>query len=225
MIRYVKLPFKRQRYHFVEEMQQLFWGNKSCAKYLQFIHEKLDHPYADLFEVGKDSCTNLHLAFYDRYRSGWPEMVSLYERFIKDFVSLQFDEDYLFQSFPTARFCIPLNVAVGRYHNDAEFGHPAGEINFVIPLTDSDGTASIWVESEPGKKDFQPMQMRIGELIMFDGNRLTHGNEINQTGKSRVSMDFRILPLSKYDEGDAKESITTKTKYVEGQYYKRFTKK
>jgi hypothetical protein len=224
MIRYVKLPFKRQRYHFVEEMQCLFWGNKACAKYLQFIHEKLDREYSEQFKVGKDSSTNLHSKFYDKYRNGWPEMETLYERFIKEFVSRQFDEDFLFQSFPTVRFCIPLNVAVGHYHNDMEFGHPEGEINFIIPLTDSNDTASIYVESEPGKKDFLPMKLRIGELIMFDGGHLTHGNEKNLTGATRVSLDFRVLPLSKYNPEAGGESITRKTKFIEGEYYKRFTK-
>jgi ectoine hydroxylase-related dioxygenase (phytanoyl-CoA dioxygenase family) len=224
MIRYFKMPFKRQRYHFVEEIQRLFWGHKLCTQYLQHLHNKLDHPYSELFEVGKDSSTNLHQAFYDKYRSGWPELEKVYENFIKEFVSKQFDEDFLYQSFPTVRFHIPGNVAVGHYHNDAEFGHPEGEINFIIPLTDSNDTASVWVESEPGKKDFLPMKLRIGELIMFDGNRLTHGSEINTTGSTRVSMDFRILPLSKYDENNSGISITRKTKFVEGEYYRRFTK-
>lgn len=218
------MPFKRQRYHFVEEIQRLFWGDKMCGRYLQHLHLKLDSSYQALFEIGKDSSTNLHQSFYDKYRSGWPELETIYEKFIKEFVSKEFDEDFLYQSFPTVRFHIPGNVAVGRFHTDAEFGHPEGEINFIIPLTDSSDTASIWVESEPGKNDFEPIRLRIGTLIMFDGNHLTHGNKVNETGSTRVSMDFRILPLSKYDEHNSKESITTKTKYIEGQYYKRFKK-
>lgn len=224
MIRYFKMPFKRQRYNFEREVKELFWSGKMIPQHLKELHFKLDHSYNELFEVGKDSSTNLHSTFYNRYRAGWPEMELLYEKFIKEFVSRQFDEDFLFQSFATVRFHIPGNVAVGHYHNDMEFGHPEGEINFILPLTDSDNTASVWVESEPGKKDFLPMRLRIGELIMFDGNHLTHGSEVNTTGSTRVSMDFRILPLSKYDPDSAGKSVTLKTKFIEGQYYKRFIK-
>jgi ectoine hydroxylase-related dioxygenase (phytanoyl-CoA dioxygenase family) len=224
MIRYIRFPYRIRRYHFIEEMKELFWGGKLIPQRLQELHYKLDKSYDELFEVGKDSVTNLHSKFYDKYRTGWPEMESIYQKFISEVVARQFDEDFLYQSFPTVRFCIPMNVAVGHYHNDMEFGHPEGEINFIIPLTDSNDTASIYVESEPGKKDFLPMKLRIGELIMFDGNHLTHGNERNLTGSTRVSLDFRVLPISKYDESAAKESVTMKTKYVEGQYYKRFKK-
>lgn len=223
MIRYVKLPFKRQRYHFVEEIEKLFWGYKMIAKHLYLLHNYSQERYDKLFEIGKDSSTVYHQKFYDKYREGWPELEEIYEKFIKEFVCRQFDEDFLYQKWPTFRVMLPDNVAVGAFHNDAEFGHPDGEVNFVIPLTDSDGTASIWVESYPGKKDFEPMKLRIGNLLMFDGNHLTHGNKVNLTGKTRVSMDFRILPISKYHEDQAKESITKKTKFVEGEYFKRFT--
>jgi ectoine hydroxylase-related dioxygenase (phytanoyl-CoA dioxygenase family) len=224
MISYTKLPFKRQRYHFVEEIEELFWGRKAIGKYLSLLHLHSKEEYTKLFEVGKDSSTIFHQQFYDKYRTGWPSLENIYQNFIREFVSKQFDEDFLYQKWPTFRVMLPNNVAVGAFHNDAEFGHPDGEVNFVIPLTDSDDTASIWVESSPGKKDFQPMKLRIGVLNMFDGNHLTHGNKVNLTGKTRVSMDFRILPISKYHEDQAKESITRKTKFVEGEYFTRFIK-
>src|SRR5882762_9899309 len=137
MIRYFKMPFKKQRYNFVKVMEDLFWGGQMIPHNLSQLHFRLKESYDQLFEIGKDSSTSLHQQFYDQYRSGWPEMESLYEKFIKEFVSKQFDEDFLYQAFPTVRFHIPGNVAVGRYHNDSEFGHPEGEINFIVPLTDS----------------------------------------------------------------------------------------
>jgi len=62
---------------------------------------------------------------------------------------------------------LPGNVAVGAFHNDAEFGHPEGEVNFIIPMTDSDNTGSVWVESEEGKKDFTPIRLRTGWLVFI----------------------------------------------------------
>jgi hypothetical protein len=45
---------------------------------------------------------------------------------------------------------------------------------------------------------------------------------VNKTTQTRVSLDFRILPLDKYDENNNTESITQKTKFKIGQYYKLF---
>lgn len=218
MITYI--PFDERRFDFVSIVGIVFSNHVN----LRDLHCLSSINYNKLFEVGKDSSTEFHQMFYDRYRAGWEHMETAYDNFIKDVVSPLFTETFLFQKFPTFRVMLPGNVAVGAFHNDAEFGHPEGEINFIIPLTDSDDTASVWVESEEGKKDFLPIKLRIGWLSSFNGNKLTHGNKVNKTWATRVSMDFRVLPLSKYHKDQAGESITRKTKFVEGEYYKRFNK-
>jgi len=194
------------------------------ASDLQKLHEKVEGEYTDQFQVGKDSSTVFHDLFYDQYRSGWPAMQYLYERMISNIIAPLFGEDFLYQKFPTFRVHLKGNVAVGAFHKDADFGHPIGEINYIIPLTDSDGTASVWVESEADKGDFTAMQLRVGELVQFNGNGLTHGNKTNMEGRTRVSMDFRILPISKYNPENESQSLTRKTKFKEGEYYKLYTK-
>lgn len=212
--------YKRRQLDFAyairDEIENLF-----NAKYLNRLHEFAIEEYSKLFEIGKDSSTVFHQKFYDRYRAGWGKLEKLYELVIKE-VAVEQQEDFLYQKFPTFRVHLPNNVAVGAFHRDADFGHPAGEMNFVIPLTDAFDSDSIWVESEEWKEDFTPMMLVVGDLIEFNGNRLKHGNYVNKTGKTRVSMDFRILPISKYDDNSAGESITRKTKFVDGEYYKRF---
>lgn len=214
MITYI--PFDENKFTFVQLIEDFFHQG------LPYLHSASWKEYGKLFEVGQDSSTEFHTSFYSQYRRGWPALEDMYLKFIKEVVSVRFDEDFLFQKFPTFRVMLPNNVAVGAFHNDAEFGHPEGEVNFIIPLTNSDETASVWVESLEGKKDFTPVKLRVGWLAQFNGNKLTHGNKVNLTGKTRVSMDFRVLPLSKYHEDQAKESVTRKTKFVEGEYYKRF---
>lgn len=214
----IYIPFDEKYFNFVQLIESFF------NQELSILHLDSWKEYNKLFEVGHDSSTEFHTSFYSQYKRGWPSLEDMYLKFIKEVVSVRFDEDFLFQKFPTFRIMLPNNVAVGAFHNDAEFGHPEGEVNFIIPLTNSDETASVWVESKEGKKDFTSIKLRVGWLAQFNGNKLTHGNKVNLTGKTRVSMDFRILPLSKYNEDQAKESITRKTKFVEGQYYKRFNK-
>jgi len=55
-------------------------------------------------------------------------------------------------------------------------------------------------------------------IALGDGANLLHGNKTNDTGKTRVSVDFRCLPISKYkDTGDV--SVTNKTKMTIGDYW------
>lgn len=218
MSQYHIIPYNREVYNFESLILALFETDD-----LSSLHEKSDAEYKDQFQVGMDSSTIFHTQFYDKYRSGWDDMQKLYELFVAEIIAPKYGDDFLYQAFPTFRVHLPRNVAVGAFHNDAEFGHPAGEVNFILPMTNSNDTASVWVESEPGKKDFNPIKMTRGTIIQFNGNELTHGNKMNDTGLTRVSMDFRILPISKYDEHNASESVTRKAKFTEGQYYKRFT--
>jgi len=218
MSNYSVVQYPIDKYNFVGVVSDLFGISD-----LKNIYDLSDEIYGEQFKVGMDSSTEFHKKFYEKFRGGWFDMVDVYERFIRQFVSASYDEDFLYQAFPTFRVHLNGNVAVGAFHNDGDFGHPEGEVNYIIPLTNSEGTASVWLESEPGKEDFQDIKMKVGELVSFNGNKLTHGNKTNMTGNARVSMDFRILPISKYDEHNESESITRHTKFKEGEYYKRFT--
>lgn len=211
-MRYNVIKYDTARYDFIGPIADLLG-----VTYLEDLHE----VHRELFKVGADSSTSFHQKFYDKYHSGWPEMVNLYELFVRKIMSALWPPPFLYQKFPTFRVHLRGNVAVGAFHNDAQFGHPDGEMNYIIPLTNSDGEASVWVESQPGKGDFEPMRLRVGDLIEFIGNKLTHGNKVNTTGKTRVSMDFRILPVAFYKPGDDHTSITQGKKLREGDYYKR----
>jgi hypothetical protein len=194
---------------------------------LQQLHTISPEKYEKLFEAGKDdSSTFFHNTFYDKLRAGWPAMTGAYEELINSVIALiHFEENFLYQKFPTFRVHLPGNLAVGKFHKDSEFGHPPGEVNYMIPLTNASHSATTWCESAPDKGDFESMPMKYGSLITFDGNQLTHGNHVNNEGYTRVSMDFRVLPISKYNPDSGASSLTRNTKFVEGQYYTRYTHK
>lgn len=217
--RYATYGYDVKEFDFIGEIQGLF-GVTDLSK----LHRVQKNTYVDLFEVGKDSSSEFHDVFYEKKKSGWDTMEHLYNKFISDIISVQYQDDFMYQAFPTFRVHLLKNVCVGAFHKDSDFNHPPGEVNYVIPLTDADGTASIWVESEENKGDFEAMKMRVGEFILFNGNFLTHGSKINDTGFTRVSMDFRVLPISKYNSEFSGASITRKTKFIEGEYYRRFNK-
>ena len=81
------------------------------------------------------------------------------------------------------------------------------------------GDLCTWVETVPGLKDYKPMEMSPGEFYIFNGNKCTHGNRPNNTDKTRVSFDFRVVPYERYNDGFKNISATKKQKFLIGSYY------
>ena len=151
-------------------------------------------------------------------------MTELYDKFAREVILpyLNLDEA-LIQVYPNFRVQLPNNVAVvvDHYDSDDKHHHPLGEVNFIMALTDMYDTNTIWTEKTCRFRDFVPLEQKAGECTSFGGNTHTHYNKVNKTGETRVSFDFRILPLNYYDSDTRLRSVTTNQHYVEGGYYKR----
>ena len=186
---------------------------------LNKIHEK--YGSYEQFDMSNNSNTVLHDLFYNNLRSS-NDFTYLYEDFINYKMTSIISEPFLFQTKPTLRIHFVGNWATPEFHTDAEEGynHPSGEINFFLPLVSCYDTNALWVESEPAKADFAPITAEYGDLVGWSGGTLSHGNKINETVDTRVSLDFRILPISKYDPNYSKTSATSGTKFTIGGYYK-----
>jgi hypothetical protein len=128
-------------------------------------------------------------------------------------------DDLVYQKIPTFRVGFPHNVWVGEYHRDSWYGHPHEELNFLVPCTDMYGTKSLYVESESSKKDFQPQNVKYGEILHFNHTGCTHGNEINLEGTTHVSFDFRVVPYRDYRDDFSGASINTKMQFKIGSYF------
>ena len=212
-----KLSYDIKKYKFIEYVENLFQSE------LNNLHNIQKQEYKLLTEVGKDSNTEFHKKFYNRLDEGW-EIQDEYEKFIKNevlpFLGLN---EAMVQKFPTFRVMLPNNVAILFNHHDSQelYNHPIGEINFIMGLTNMYDTNTVNVEMMPRFDKYEKILLNAGETICFNGNLCNHNNEINKTGKTRVSFDFRILPLNYYDDNYNKYSASTNTKYIEGAYYKR----
>ena len=208
-----KFNYDVAKYNFVEKIKDLF----SIAN-LDKIHSEWDNAqnYDLLDDVETDQLTVYHKHFYDNVKdTNWYE---LYNLFIFEIVKPLINEPFLYQRIPTFRVHQPNNLAVAAFHRDSEYSHSTYEKNFFLPLTKAFENNTIWVESEVDKKDFSPMDLEVGECMMWDGANLLHGNKTNDTGVARVSVDFRIIPLSKY-KNNSMTSITNKTKMIIGDYW------
>ena len=144
-----------------------------------------------------------------------------YKNFIRDEISqiVGADDKIVFQKWPSFRVHLPGNVAVGGWHRDFDYNHPEGEINFILaitPMFESNATIS---ESEPGKMDFRQFTINPGQIVKFNGNKCIHGNLPNTTGKTRVSLDFRVMKYENYNNRHLLTSLSKNNKFLIGDYY------
>jgi len=185
---------------------------------LSLIHE--DYRFKETLVHGTDQSQSLHLTFYDAMDADTNQtFTNLYRRFIKEVIVSRYDYPIIFQRFPTFRIHQPSNIAVFGWHRDRDYNHNPREINYFLPITSAFSTNTFWYESEPEKEDYQPMEAEYGEAAEWDGANCRHGNKPNDTGKTRVSFDFRVLSREIYDTSTPKESITQGTSFKIGSYF------
>lgn len=202
-------PFQAQMVH----LFGLHSSSTSPEETLRFLHTYF--PGSDALPqitFDQDTRTEFHKMVYQS--ADFPRLVELYRRFVKEIVLPPLadetgEAEFLVQREPSVRIHLPNNTALGRrakeavnadpttpigMHCDADYNHPANEINFVLTITGQEGTNSFYVETAPGLGDFVPVALKFGELFRFYGNRCRHYNRINQTDVTRISLDFRVIP-------------------------------
>jgi ectoine hydroxylase-related dioxygenase (phytanoyl-CoA dioxygenase family) len=207
-----KISYNKEYFLFKEKLEQLFSINNLSA-----LNDNIE-----VFSREQDQSTKYHKLYYDWARTD--EFIQLYDKFILDIIKPLYNEQIVYQAIPTFRIAYLDNIAVGEFHKDkfyrdVNWANEVQEDNFFLPFTDAFDTNTIWVESEEDKGDFSPMNCNYGEVIQWDGSNLTHGNKINETGRARVSVDFRVIKYSNYKPSEY-GSINTKTKFQIGEYYK-----
>jgi len=131
--------------------------------------------------------------------TGYVHFIELYHTFLREAVRANLGEELiLFQRVPTLRVHLGGAQAIGRPHRDADYQHSPFEINYWLPLTDVDGTYSLWTESARDKKDFHPFVASYGQVVRFYGNQNWHYTVHNTSDRTRVSFDFRVIRFSDF---------------------------
>jgi len=133
----------------------------------------------------------------------WGEFMEAYHRFIKNEVAPLCGDPagVVYQCPPTIRIAMPSRAPTIPMHCDSEYDrHQPGEINFWVPITSVWGSNTLHVESAPHRADFHPIEMENGEMLRFNGYHCRHYTEPNETSCTRVSLDFRVIPVSLYHE-------------------------
>ena len=214
MSKYTLYDYDSSKFPFKETVQSMMDVDQ-----LDMIHEVFEFP--EKLEIIKDQNTILHDKFYEEMKK--IEFTNLYKDFVSNFISnleIFKNEKILYQTYPSFRIHQPNNIAVGQYHKDSDFGHNTHEMNFWLPFTNAWDTNAVWI-GDPDSDDHECMKVDYGQVANFDGANSLHGNKDNLTGKSRLSIDFRIFPLKFYNqqEQEQTQTLTQKKKFVIGEYW------
>lgn len=224
------LTYPTDQYPFQKVMKKVLQYEGDLTKAHTLIQES---QYWDQITFQNDTSTDFHKRYYKS--PYYTEMVDLYQRFLKEWLLPQLEEEeYIVQKEPSFRIHIPNNTALGKrgdeadeekigMHCDGDYNHPKSEMNYMITITGQEGTNSCYVETQPGKGDFHPIHMKYGEVFRFYGNQCRHYNMKNRTENTRISFDFRVIPASQYSEEDS-IAVHSGRKFVVGGYYTRLTK-
>ena len=164
--------------------------------------------------------------FHKRYYSDCEPFLAIYKEYVTQFIAPFWDEDILIQKIPTFRIHAVDSRALGGgddltvgpiqgVHKDSDFNHSKHEVNFFLPFTDVNEYNTIWYKEG---KSFAPMMVNYGQIYQWNGSTIPHGNKVNTSNQTRVSVDFRILPRSKYVETSL-ESYTNNKRFIIGEYF------
>jgi len=220
---YHLIKYDIEKYNFQKIVQDNFEVSD-----LNRLHDYLEKEYLvkdGVSGLGNDTHSRFHNMFYKRLNSDWEDFDNAWESFLRGVIKPFFsnEEEIIYQAYPSFRIQYPSSKAVTTWHYDSDENHkhPLGEINIMVPITKMFSTNAVWRESLPGVGDFYPMELEPGDVAIWDGNRCRHGNKANDTGLTRVSFDFRVLPSASYDQEHNAGSATTGKKFIVGEYYSK----
>jgi hypothetical protein len=116
----------------------------------------------------------------------------LYHAWIAKELAPKFGNRISYAAHPKMRVHLAGTGSVSDFHRDAEITGRPEQINCYLPFTDVHGTCTVWSERRYDARDYEPIDLRYGQALIWDGGRLEHGTYPNRTDSTRVSCDFRF---------------------------------
>lgn len=208
-----KFAYNTSQYPFANIVGQIFNTN-NLSQLHTIVSASNDIPE----DPSQDQKTSYHKIFYAAYEDPTNTFLDLYRDFVSYLRGTHFPSNsVIYQSRPTFRVHAPENIAVAKWHKDKAYNHSSNEINIFLPLTSAFDTNTIWAESEEDKGDYAPMNAHYGEYYIWNGANLLHGNKKNETGVSRVSLDFRFIFPENFNYSGS--SVTHNVEMSLGKYW------
>lgn len=237
-----KYTYNKNQYDFynilLKHYQNIFPKLKSFEKthlLLDSLNEKDKQFYSKPYQYfGNNDRKSVFVnTFYKLFDTDYT-FLKEYIHFIMDNIKPLFNgQKILIQKTPNIRFHLPGYSNIGRIegdpyewiyglHSDNQFNHPEGEWNFILPITKMYGTNSIFYENEPNSNQpvetYDSFTLNKNEFYKTKLNVCKHYNKINDTDNTRISFDFRVIAVSKF-ENNKLSSATSNIKFLPGKYY------
>lgn len=116
----------------------------------------------------------------------------VYHKWVEKVLAPKYGFKIRYSAHPKMRVHLGKTGSVSEFHRDADVTKRDEQINCYLPFTDVFDTNTLWCETSYGLGDYQPLNLRYGEALIWDGGYLEHGTFKNKTDFTRVSCDFRF---------------------------------
>lgn len=208
-----KIEYDTELYPFRKIVSEILEVSEPENILLEDLHKVVHY---DVLVRERDQSTIWHKRYYNKFKEKFsPIYLSLISE-LKDRFKY---EQIIYQSIPTFRVQLAGgNLGVGEWHKDKTYNHGVSEVNFWMPFVNTNSYNTIWLESKEDKQDYRPYTVKYGEILVFDGANLMHGNKPNESNDTRVSVDFRLVDPNRFVP-NKNGSINMKTKFVVGEYF------
>lgn len=172
----------------------------------------------DTLSREKDQSTKWHKLYYDNFSHNFE---TTYIELVKELKKQLEYTELIYQKVPTFRVQLANgNVGVGEWHKDKNYNHGCTEVNFWLPFVDTIDVNSVWMETKEDLRDYKPFKVDYGEILVFNGANLLHGNKNNNSDMTRTSIDFRLVDPLKFIPNKS-GSINTNTSFEVGGYFSK----
>ena len=190
------------------------------------LHETFEE-HQELLEKGTDQSTIFHKAIYSSFDDPnycYSDFCIYYRKLSLEILVILKDQtgykgEWAIQRFPTIRIQFPNNLSVFEFHRDSNYSHPIGEINCFYAINNCYQSSALQVERNLGFEDYVPLNLNPGQYALLNTSIYKHGDILNETKKTRISMDFRFIPISKLTEG--RISLTKGIEFNTNSYFIR----
>ena len=121
-----------------------------------------------------------------------PAVIARFEQFVHEVMPPLTGPVLRHQRDPVFRVHMHGGHSISGFHRDRDWGQASNVVNLWLPFTDVWGSNSIWIESDEGAGDHQPVALKYGQGLIFHAADLSHGSVRNSSGVTRVSCDVRF---------------------------------
>ncbi len=188
--KWIILPYDTQRFPFAKILQRDVYPVLVLDQLHRYVidaqSKRLGHPI-QLNTQHNLLCRKLMQALADD-----SPFYKLYHHFMKAVLAPLVGRTLSYSCHPKMRIHFPDTPSVSSFHCDVPVTCRPDQINFWMPFTNVQDSATLWLESDYGKADYRPVPLQYGQVLIFDGGYLGHGSVANVSDVTRISLDMRF---------------------------------